>query len=270
MQKRLLEVPLVTGVIDTGFPAHEKYASRLYDMAITDDNKVWVGGNGDELKLFDFQGNLHRIVNTTWNGYHLCMYNNKVVYTGYKAVEMISNNNTVMKMFTTGDWNPRGITSTASGDLLVCLNKDDQSKVVRYSSTYTVLQEIQYDSHCQPLYTTANYITENVNGDIIVSDLDKCAVIAVNRLGIFRYAYSGNDKRLLANTVASDIFGHVFVSDFMGIKIHMLDKDGRFMRYIIPEEGIKDPRGVCINGHGELIVGECKTGLAKIIKYIEE
>lgn len=70
--------------------------------------------------------------------------------------------------------------------------------------------------------------------------------------------------------MTSDISGHVIVSDFMGIKIHMLDRDGRFMRYIIPQGGIEYLRGVCINGHGEMIVGECKTGLAKIIKYFEE
>uniref|UniRef100_K1PN90 Tripartite motif-containing protein 2 n=1 Tax=Magallana gigas TaxID=29159 RepID=K1PN90_MAGGI len=270
-QKRFLEIPLVTSVIDTGFPADEKYASRLYDMAITDDNKVWVGGNGDKLKLFDFQGNLHQIVNTNWNGYHLCMYNNKVVYSGYRAMEMISKNNSVLKMFSTGDWNPRGVTSTASGDLLVCFIKDDdQSKVVRYSNNYTVLQEIQYDSHCQPLYRNAYYITENVNRDIIVSDMKKSAVIAVNRLGIFRYSYSGNNQRFMTNSVASDNFGHVIISDFMETTIHMLDKDGKFMRYIIPEGGIKCPRVVCIIGHGEMIIGECKTGLAKIIKYLEE
>ncbi|XP_052676416.1 uncharacterized protein LOC128157819 [Crassostrea angulata] len=270
LQKRLLDVPLLTGIIDTGFPAHEKYSSRMYDMAITDDNKVWAGGNG-ELKLFDFQGNLHQTVNISWNGYHLCMYNNKVVYAGYRAVDMISNNKTVMKMFTTKDWTPHGVTSTASGDLLVCLSKDDdQSKVVRYSSTYKVLQEIQYDSHCQPLYRDADYITENVNRDIIVSDMKKSAVIAVNKLGIFRYSYSGNNQRLRPNSVASDNFGHVIISDFMETKIHMLDKDGKFMRYIIPEGGIKYPGGVFIIGHGEMIIGECKTGLAKIIKYLEE
>ena len=167
------------------------------------------------------------------------------------------------------DWETRGITGSASGDLLVCLLKDDQSKVVRYSSTGTVIQEIQYDSQCQPLYQWAFYIAENVNGDIIVTSFKKKKVIAVDRLGIFRYTYS-EKKNESVNSVATDSAGHVYLSDSKGNKIHMLDRDGRFLRYIIPEGGIKCPRAVCMIGDGEMIVGERDTGLAKRIKLLEE
>uniref|UniRef100_A0A8W8I1U2 B box-type domain-containing protein n=2 Tax=Magallana gigas TaxID=29159 RepID=A0A8W8I1U2_MAGGI len=264
--RRILEVPTVTSVIDTGFPADEKYKTRLYGMAVTDDNKVWMGGVSTELKLFDLQGHLHHTVSITTKGMFLCMYNKQVMYSGIKDVKMISDTDTVVTMFTTGDWDPYGVTSAASGDLLVCLRKDDQSKVVRYSSTGTVLQEIQYDSQCQPLYKKAVYITENVNGDIIVTDSEKKAVNAVDRLGIFRYSYSG----VTCSTVTTDSIGHVIVTDYHDDKIHLLDRDGRFLRYIIPEGGIKYPRGVCILGDGDMMVGECKTGIAKRIKYLDE
>ncbi|XP_052701326.1 E3 ubiquitin-protein ligase TRIM36-like [Crassostrea angulata] len=263
-------IPTVTSVIDTGFPADEEYKTRLYDMAVTDDNKVWMGGASGELKLFDLQGNLHHTVNITTHGMYLCTYNKQVVYSGTQAVRMISDTDTVVTMFTTGDWEPYGVTSTASGDLLVCLRKDDQTKVVRYSSTGTVLHEIQYDSQCQLLYKWAVYITENVNRDIIVTDWEKNAVIAVDRLGIFRYSYSDKDTKFAVSSVTTDSVGHVVVTDFGGNKIHMLDRDGRFLRYIIPEGGINNPRAVCILGHGEMMVGECLTGIAKRIKYLEE
>uniref|UniRef100_K1QY66 Mediator of RNA polymerase II transcription subunit 17 n=1 Tax=Magallana gigas TaxID=29159 RepID=K1QY66_MAGGI len=219
-----------------------------------------------ELKLFDLQGHLHHTVSITKKGMFICMYNKQVVYTGINDVRMISDTDTVVTMFTTGDWETYGVTGTASGDLLVCLRKDDQSKVVRYSSTGTVLQEIQYDSQCQPLYKNAVYITENVNADIIVTDWEKDAVIAVDRLGIFRYSYSD----VTGSTVTTDSVGHVIVTDFGGSKVHMLDRDGRFLRYIIPEGGINVPRSVCILGDGEMMVGECKTGIAKRIKYLKE
>ncbi|XP_065944637.1 E3 ubiquitin-protein ligase TRIM45 isoform X2 [Magallana gigas] len=123
--RRMLGVPTVTCVIDTGFPADKIKKNRLYDMAVTVDNKVWMGGHSKELKLFDLQGNLHHTVSIT---------------------------------------------------------------------------------------------TEDIQGD----------------------------------------------------KIHMLNRDGRFLRYIIPEGGIKDPRSVCILGDGEMMVGENRTGIAKRIKYLEE
>ncbi|XP_065943369.1 E3 ubiquitin-protein ligase TRIM45-like [Magallana gigas] len=58
--KTTLEVPTVSSVIDTGFPASENYKNRLYDIAVNDDNKVWMEGHSRELKLFDLQGHLHR------------------------------------------------------------------------------------------------------------------------------------------------------------------------------------------------------------------
>ena len=57
-------------------------------------------------------------------------------------------------------------------------------------------------------------------------------MVIVDRLGIFRYFY--------------------------------------FMRYIIPEGGIKLSRALCMVGDGEMIVGETLTGLPKAIKFIEE
>ena len=139
--RKVLEVPSVSSVIDTGFPAREEYNSRLYDMAVTDDQKVWMGGHSRELKLFDLQGHLHRTVTITCRGFFICTYNKQVVYSGTETVKKISDDDTVVTMFTTEDWIPYGITVSASGDLLVCLLKGDQSKVVLYSSTGTVLRK---------------------------------------------------------------------------------------------------------------------------------
>ncbi|XP_056015630.1 uncharacterized protein LOC125674334 [Ostrea edulis] len=269
---KILEMPRVVTAIDTGFPADEEYNNRLLDIVVIDDNRVWMGGESYELKLFDFQGNLHDTVTITSHGMYLTVYNKHVVYTenDTNTVSRVAADKTIQTMFTTGEWRPYGITSTASDDLLVCLLKDDQSKVVRYSGTGTVLQEIQYDSQGQPLYRQPIYITENVNGDIIVTDWTKRAVTTVDRLGIFRFSYSGKDKPFFVCAVTTDPAGHVIVTDIKGDKIHMLDRDGRFLRYIIPDLGIKFPRGVCIVGDGEMFVGECTTGVAKRIKYLEQ
>lgn len=52
------------------------------------------------------------------------------------------------------------------------------------------------------------YITENINREIIVTDLKKHAFIAVNRLEIFQYFYSEKDSDFDVCLVAHDSFGH--------------------------------------------------------------
>ena len=48
----------------------------------------------------------------------------------------------------------------------------------------------------------------------------------------------------------------------------MLDRDGRILRYIIPEGGLNGPRSVCMIAVCKIIVGEEKTGLAKTVKLL--
>lgn len=51
----------------------------------------------------------------------------------------------------------------------------------------------------------------------------------------------------------------------------MLSQDGNFLRYIIPHGmEIKFPRALCILDNDKIIVGECISGLAKIIKFIKK
>ena len=266
--RRLLDVPSVTSVIDTGFPASHGNNNRLYDIAVTDDKKVWVVGETNELKLFDLQGKQCLTVPVADIGVHICMYNKQVIFSDEdnKAIKMFNNYGKVVTLFRIKDWKPSGITGTASGDILVCLSTKNQSKVVRYSYTGSVLQEIQYDSDLKPLYRDTWHIEENVNGDIIVTEFDM--VVAVDRLGIHKYTYRGGYYSFDVRSIATDIDGNVFVADCDGDMIHMLDINGGFLRYIIPREGLQNPRAICMIGVGEMIVGEEKTGLVKRIKFM--
>ncbi|XP_061178441.1 uncharacterized protein LOC133187096 [Saccostrea echinata] len=260
--------PKVIATIETGFVEDEnKY--RLFDMAVTRDKKVWISGTNGELKLFDLQGILHKTIRISVLCTNITVYKTEVVFSATAALKKISNYNTEVTLFKTGDWNPFGITTTMSDDLLVCLCKDNQSKVVRYSATGTVLQEIQFDSQSQPLYNKINYIAENVNGDIIVADWGKGALIAVNKLGLFCFSCAGNENIFHVCGITTDPIGHIIVTDYIGDKIHMLDMEGQFLRYIILDQGIQRPCALCIVNDGEMIVGESMNGTVKRIKYME-
>ena len=184
------------------------------------------------------------------------MYNKQVLFIDRNdnTIKKIFDDDTVVTMFTTGEWVPKGISDSSSSGLFVLLSKDNQSKIVRYSSTGTVLQKMYQKAWC---------IAENVNVDIIVIDHQKKVVVAVDRQGIFRYSYSGNENSLKPVGMATDSIVHVFVTDINGYKIRMLDSDGHFLRNLIPEKGIECHRAVCMISDSKMIVGECRTGLAK-------
>ncbi|XP_062618335.1 uncharacterized protein LOC134279943 [Saccostrea cucullata] len=246
--------------------------NRLFDMIPLGDDKVWAGGASHELKLFDLQGCLHDTVDISDYGGYLTLHDGHVVYTD-------RNDNTVKKvingkvdtLFRTGEYNPSGITCTAAGDFLVCL-QTTESKIVRYSTSGDVLEEIQYDSQYQPLFKDAVYVVENGNGDVCVADWGKKAVTVVNKFGIFRFSYTGNKaskEEFLPSSLTTDSMHYITITDIINDKIHMLDRDGRFLGYIIPDQGIQRPRAVCVIREGEIMVGECLTGMIKRIKYLQ-
>lgn len=95
----------------------------------------------------------------------------------------------------------------------------------------------------------------------------KKAVIGVDRQGILKYTYSVNDGNFFPCSVTNDNSGNVIITDYRGERIHFLDRNGQFLKCIIPLGSLKAPRAVCVVGNGEMIVGEKTTGLAKIIKF---
>ncbi|XP_061179554.1 uncharacterized protein LOC133188191 [Saccostrea echinata] len=273
--RQALDVPTVLSAFDTEFPADIENNNRLYDMVPLGDDRVWAGGDSRELKLFDLQGRLHDTATITDTSMYLTLHDGHVVYTDTndETVKKVINGK-VETLFPTGEWSPRGITCTAARDFLVCLLSTDktESKVVRYSCSGDVLQEIQYDSQYQPLFGKTNYVVENGNGDVCVADWDKKAVTVVDKFGIFRFSYTGNKaskKEFDASSLTTDSMHHIIITDFEGDKIHMLDRDGRFLRYINLDQKIRRPRAVCIVREGELMVGECNTAMIKRIKYLQ-
>lgn len=73
-------------------------------------------------------------------------------------------------------------------DLLVGIyRKEPQtSKVIRYNQSGKLTQIIYQDKTGQELYNLPNYITENNNGDVVVSDYDDddpCGAVVVTERG---------------------------------------------------------------------------------------
>ncbi|XP_061173728.1 uncharacterized protein LOC133182895 [Saccostrea echinata] len=271
-QRQSLDVPTVLFTFDTGFPADKSSGHRLNSIVPLGEDRVWTGGHSNELKLFDFQGRLLDTITISALGYYLTLYDGHIVYSDPK-------NHTVMKiinrevdtLFHTGEFQPQGITCTIAGNLLVCLctSGKKESKIVRYSTSGEVIHEIQHDSQHQPLFSYAVHVVENGN-DICVADWGKEALIVVDKYGVFRFSYSGNRAskyKFHATSITTDSMHHIIITDAHNDKIHMLKRNGQFLRYIIPYLGINGPVAVCVLKERELMVGEFDTGKVKRIEY---
>jgi hypothetical protein len=172
-------------------------------------------------------------------------------------------------LITVQGWRPRRVCCTAAGDLLVTMYSNDhkQSKVVRYSG-FTETQTIRYDDQGRPLYSGAWYISENRNQDVCVSDGE--SVVVVTASGKLRFRYTGppsnTGESFTPEGITTNSQAHILVADRNNDRVHLLDQDGQFLRYILC--GLSWPRGLCVDIRDNLWVAEQSTAKVKRIKYL--
>lgn len=161
-------------------------------------------------------------------------------------------------------------------DLLVSMRSVDktQSRVVRYSGT-TETMAIQNDSQKTPLFSVDTQylllLTENGNGDICVSDYAAEAVVVVNVSGELQFEYRGPPslnpcfKAFKPARITADVNQHIIINDLLNNILHVIGRDGSFLRYIeYPCNG-----GLSIDTDHNLVLGEDKSGIIRIIKYLD-
>nr|XP_022309218.1 uncharacterized protein LOC111114969 [Crassostrea virginica] len=136
--------------------------------------------------------------------------------------------------------------SHINGDLLIGLSSKSYprtGRVMRCDGTGRKIADIEVDEKGQRLYKGPHYITENkVNGDIVVSDDGKNALVVVDKSGRHRFDYKGQpiDKSFYPRGVCTDVLGRILVSH-VELKrstvyiISLLDQDGRFLTRLLRE-----------------------------------
>ena len=141
-------------------------------------------------------------------------------------------------------WEPRCVyCSPSSGDLLIGMRRSDTDpftgKVMRYNNTGKYKTIPHNDSTPQTLYESPDYITENNNGDVVVSDLFRQAVVVTSGEGVHRFSYTGpppSGSNLAPQGICTDVMSHILVSDISIATVQMLDRDGQFLFYVLTEQ----------------------------------
>lgn len=85
------------------------------------------------------------------------------------------------------------------------------------------------------------FITENTNGDVVISD--RGAVMVTERNGGLRFLYTGPSPKpgLDPGGICTDALSNILVCDGITKTIHMIDRDGVFLSYLLTR---KSP-GIC-------------------------
>ncbi|XP_061182521.1 uncharacterized protein LOC133190852 [Saccostrea echinata] len=203
------------------------------------------------------------------------------------------------------EWDPQNLCVTSSGDLLVTMSSVEeweeggdeedsdeemiQCKIVRYSLTDAKeKQTIQFDDKGNPLFSGnrySKYICENKNYDICVADSEAGEVVVVNEAGNLRFRYRGHpsaarnqqyqpkDSSTKINTfnpigITTDSQSQILTADCPNHLIHILDKDGHFLR-LIDNCDLYSPFDLFVDKNDILHVTEYNIGKVKKVKYLE-
>ncbi|XP_052691349.1 uncharacterized protein LOC128169221 [Crassostrea angulata] len=246
----------------------------VFQISLGKSGRLWASDRYGNLVQTDLQGNqLQKIRTSGGYGYHTVTQDGDLIYTdkNNKVINRITPDNTITEFIKTGDWVPISIHSShINGDILVGMIKDEEAKVTRYNKTGTEIQNIQRDNKRQGLYGDPHYITENINGDICVSDYDKHAVVVVDKSGQHRFSYTRQGSEFNPFEICTDVLGHILVCDEISKSVHLLDQDGQFLSPLLTEQqGLEYPRSVCVDDENNLWVGQWLTNIVTVYKYLQ-
>ncbi|XP_011430215.3 tripartite motif-containing protein 5-like [Magallana gigas] len=245
-------------------------------ISLGKSGRLWASDKRGILVQTDLQGNQLQKIKTYGvrdEGFHTVTQDGDLIYTDKhnNGINRITPDNAITEFIKTGDWEPLSIHSYhINGDILVGMRKNRKGKVTRYNKTMTEIQNILRDNKGQALYGGPHYITENINGDVCVSDWDRRAVVVVDKSGQHRFSYTGPGSGIRPHGICTDVLGHILVCDENSETVDLLDQDGQFLSLLLtPQQGVTCPRSLCVDDENNLWVGQHYTNTVTVFKYLQ-
>ncbi|XP_061187316.1 uncharacterized protein LOC133195479 isoform X2 [Saccostrea echinata] len=254
--------------------------SDCHHITRVTSDRVWISDVYNLILTNTAGDKLHHLTDiSSYSGVHTVTRDGDLIYIDiYGNINKLSTDHTVQSTlikYNTAPWRPQCVYSCPStGDLLVGMYRYDTrtAQVNRYNNTGQHIQTIQHDNNTgQGLYSDPIYITENRNGDVIVSDLYR-GVVVTDGVGKHRFSYTGHPSgsRLRPRGICTDALSHILVCDDNTHTVQMIDKDGQFLSLILTaEHGIYTPLGLSYDDNTNLLwVGSFNNNTVNIYRLI--
>ncbi|XP_061190191.1 tripartite motif-containing protein 2-like [Saccostrea echinata] len=277
LRRHITDRPKQTACIETDL----EYQLGVRCLTTT---KVLLFGNDRDIRIIDDKNcNLVTITTDTEKSPDgiAILHDDSILYSDIetKRILQVTEGGGSRTLLTT-DWCPAGLCVTQSGHILVGLFHDStyvtdqKGKVEEYTLSGSKVREITGED--RKLYSRPEYIVENFNQDIIVSDYNLKKIIAVNEKGQFRFSYSGmcskqKSEQFLPMGIDVDTLGDVIIADQFRHSVHVIDKDGAFVRLLLREAaGIQEPHGLCFDGVDSIWVAELESRKVKRFRILKK
>lgn len=181
-----------------------------------------------------------------------------------------------MSTFATLNFTSRGMTLSDSKELYICgveripgESERNRYLIVKMSEIGDVISEVDvapYDPH---------RIAMDSNGNMFFSDYNSSRrdFVVMDSVGNVKVIYNAPPDDPLDNPfyplgVTRDRYGHVLVSDWNNDCIHLLDKGGRFVRYLLTADNdVECPSALGIDRDHRLWIGN-GIGSVSVYQYI--
>ncbi|XP_078311652.1 uncharacterized protein LOC111135303 isoform X2 [Crassostrea virginica] len=190
---------------------------------VSDDNNITLTDTATGKQLHSIENPVHSLFSS---GLHTVNCDCELIYVDEdKNINKLSSDmkkNTTLIKHTDKTWEPLSVyCSPSSGDLWVGMYIDKYpytGKVMRYDNTGKHKQTIPHnDNTPHDLYEFPRFLTENNNGDVLVSDCNR-AVVVTSGEGVHRFSYTctgppSGSGLFYPRGICTDVMSHILTPE---------------------------------------------------------
>lgn len=260
-----------------------KGVAHCFHISFATTDRVWVSDHNRDLILTDKTGGtIQRVgdlkINPISAGLHTVNNEGALFYVNMDFTIIKLSANMKSTTYFSKNLEPQCVVigiyySFTTDELILGMLRPDKETchVARYNMTGQLTRTIKHDNTGRNLYIGPCFITENNNEDVVVSDCDR-AVVVTDREGRYRFSYTGHPSGtvIYPRGICTDSLSHILVCDIFTETVHMINKDGQFLMYLLKQsQGIIKPSSLYFDTRSYCLwVGSSENNNVCIYKYL--